>query len=294
MTLRHMKIFVAVCKYNSITKAAQSLYLAQPAVSCAIRDMEEYYGVMLFDRISKKLYLTEEGKKMLEYSLHIVGLFDEMENEIKNIDNIGKIRVGASMTVGEKYMPQLIRLFIDKYPHIEVTVCVNRSDLIEDKLYGNELDFGIIEGIVHSDKLISKEITTDEMVVICSPQNPILNEGIVTPERIMKEKFLLRDEKSAARELVNSALELYGFSIKPIWESSITQPLVNAVIQNLGISILPFALVKEYIDDKKICFVPVEGLDLKRKYNLIYHKNKYLTQTALDFIEMSKEVILKK
>ena len=98
MTIRHMKIFVAVCRQGSVTGAAQALYLAQPSVSLAIRELEEYYGVRLFDRISRRMQLTQEGRQMFSYASHIVSLFDEMEQSIKNWDSLGTLRVGSSIS----------------------------------------------------------------------------------------------------------------------------------------------------------------------------------------------------
>ena len=105
MTLRHIRIFLAVCENgNNTTRAARALYLAQPAVSRAVAELEEYYGVRLFDRIGRRLYLTEAGRRMWEYAVHICGLFDDLEKGLRGWDEQGVLRVGASITIGSPVM----------------------------------------------------------------------------------------------------------------------------------------------------------------------------------------------
>jgi DNA-binding transcriptional LysR family regulator len=108
-----MKIFVTVCQENSISLAAKKLYISQPAVSNAIKELEDYYGVTLFDRMSKKLYITEVGKKVLNYALHISSLFEKMESEIKNSDVTGILKIGCSITIGTHFLPCYIKKFSD-------------------------------------------------------------------------------------------------------------------------------------------------------------------------------------
>lgn len=116
MTIRHMKIFVAVCRQGSVTGAAQALYLAQPSVSLAIRELEEYYGVRLFDRISRRMQLTQEGRQMFSYASHIVSLFDEMEQSIKNWDSLGTLPGWVQHHHRELFNAQAYRAFLPQPP----------------------------------------------------------------------------------------------------------------------------------------------------------------------------------
>ena len=166
MTLRHMKIFVSVCKENSITLAARKLYISQPAVSNAIKELEDYYGIPLFDRISRKLYLTESGKNVYNYALHINALFEELEVTIKNSDSNGIIRIGASITIGTHFMPDYILEFSLKYPGVQTFVTIDSSDIIEQMFLDNQLDFALIEGVIHSKTIITKDFMKDELIVI--------------------------------------------------------------------------------------------------------------------------------
>ena len=112
MTLRHLHIFVSVYEHKSITKAANTLHIAQPSVSLAIKELGEYYGVQLFDRIGRGITPTEAAKHLYGYAIHIVSLFNEMEQHIKNWDNIGTLRIGASITIGTHILPELFKNII--------------------------------------------------------------------------------------------------------------------------------------------------------------------------------------
>lgn len=287
MTLRHLKIFLVVCEQDSITKAAEKLYISQPAVSNSVKELEDYYGIKLFDRISKRLILTEAGKRVLEYATHIVSLFDEMESNIHDLDKMGKLNIGSSMTIGTNFMPNFVRRFKDLFPQTDIRVIIDSSDVIEKKIQRGELDFGLIESVVHLESIISETFMDDELAIICNPTHPFCNKTVNIKDFI-GEPFLLREKGSGARELFDDVLTSQGFSITPIWESTNTQALVNAAANGLGISVLPYILIKEELVCGKIGSFKVDGLKFKRKFNIIYHKNKYLTSTAKAFIDMCK------
>ena len=287
MTLRHVKIFTTVCETSSVTEAAEKLYIAQPSVSLAIKEMEEYYGIKLFDRISKKLYLTDEGKTMLGYSSHITALFDEMEN-IRNRDGTGLLRIGSSITIGTHYIPVIVRKFKETNPDAEVNVVINSSEVVEEMLLRNELDCGIMEGFAHSEYLITEQLRDDKLCIVsnCDCEFHSVDE-------FYKSKFLLREKGSGTRELFDNVAELYGYNIKPVWESTSTKALINAVIYGHGISVIPYKLAEDDINAGRLKLLSVTGVGekLTRKFNLLYHKNKYISSLIKQFIDTVYEVL---
>lgn len=290
MTLRHMNIFVAVCECKSFTLAAEKLFIAQPAVSLAISELENYYGIKLFDRISRKVYITEVGKQFLSYALHITSLFDEMENGIKNWDSVGTLRIGSSITVGTQFMPLYVKRFSVENPNIKVQVDVDNSENIETKLIENKLDFAIIEGTVHSEQLISQDLFEDKLVFICGREHLYYNRESISLEELRHDDFLLREKGSGTREFLESIFLTINISIEPTWESVSTRAIINAVIAGLGISVLPLYLVKEQLNEKKLAVVKISGIDLTRKIIIIYHKNKYLSKSAVSFINLCQSM----
>ena len=125
MTLRHMKILVEVYRQNSVTKAAQALHLSQPSVSLALRELEDYYGVTLFERVGRRISPTECGREFYGYAVHVVSLMDELETRMRNWDAIGTVRIGATVTIGTYLLPELVRRYQAEFPalHAQVQVC---------------------------------------------------------------------------------------------------------------------------------------------------------------------------
>lgn len=128
MTIRHFRIFIAVANTGSITRAAQALYVSQPTVSVAIRELEQHYGTRLFERISQRLKITEAGRALLGYATHLISLYDEVEASFQNPDSHGLLRVGASVTFGVYGMPALAARFAARFPHIRLEVTVDTTD----------------------------------------------------------------------------------------------------------------------------------------------------------------------
>lgn len=289
MTLRHLRIFVEVCRLSSITKAADSLHLTQPAVSLAIRQLEEYYGIRLFDRISKKLYLTEPGTRMLSYAAHIVESFDEMETRLKNWDYSGALRIGSSISTGTQMLPQLIRQFNQKYPEIRTQVIIDNSRIIEEKVLTNQLDLALVESLTYSPDLISRPFFEDQLIIIACPDHPLTRVSRPDVQVLSEYPVLLREQGSGTREVLDALLLTEQVQVTPLWESTSTRSIINAVKEKIGISILPYELVKNEIHSGEIAAIPVAAPSLSRTCSIIVHRNKYLTPSAEAFMAICQE-----
>ncbi len=290
MTLRHMKIFVSVYQNQGITRAAEELHLAQPSVSLAVRELEEYYGIKLFDRISRRLYVTEQGKMFYDYALHIVSLFDQIEKGVRNWENMGTLRIGSSITIGNVLIPDLVKRFKKTYPDITVNVSIYNSSYLEECIMNNSIDFALIEGIPAYPQIIAEPFMNDNLCLICSPDHPLAIQEVITPEDLEDYDFILREPGSGGREILESILTANQIHLNTIWESVSNQAIVKAVAENLGISILPYLLVAQDVKEGKVVKREVTGLPLSRKFTIIYHKHKYLTPSAQAFLQMCHEL----
>ena len=289
MTLRHLKIFLAVCECDcNVTRAAERLYLAQPAVSVALRELEEHYGVRLFDRLSRRLSLTGAGARFREYAVHIASLFDELEQGLRDGDAFGLLRVGASVTIGSQLLPGYVEAFHARRPEVDMRVQVAPSELLEQKLLINELDLALIEGVVHEPSLIYEDYMEDSLTVVC-PADGAFRQGERIPLDVFcKQRFLLRERGSGTREEFESTMQAAGLSIEPVWEATSTTALVNAVIHGLGVAVLPRRMVRGPVERGLVAAVTVEGLEFKRRFRIVYHKNKFLTNSAREFLDLCR------
>ena len=290
MTLKHIKIFVTVYQEESITRAAEKLHMTQPATSLAIREMEEYYHTKLFERSGRGIRVTSAGTRLYPSAARLLSLYDEMDAEMKNWDTSGRLRIGSSISIGSCLLPQLINRFSKKYPELELYVKVDSSDVIEQNILENHLDFALIEGSVHSEKLNSSVFLDDELVPVCSRFHPLAGAEDIELDSLKKEHFLMREPNSGTRQLADSSFALKNFQIKPTWESTSTAALINAVSIGLGISILPKRMLEKQLRMHQIASFTIHDLDLKRHYSLIYHENKFVSPTMQEFFDMLEDI----
>lgn len=192
MTLRHMKIFEAVFRHSNITKAAEELHLAQPSVSVAVRELEEYYGICLFERLGRRIVPTELGKEFYGYALHIVSLFDEMEQKIRNWDALGVIRIGASITIGTHILPPLLKQYQALYPELRTEVTIGKSAVIEQHILENKIDIGLIENQSEHPDINVLPFMEDYMQAVVAPDHPLAGCSQVTLEQLAQYHFLMR------------------------------------------------------------------------------------------------------
>ena len=284
MTLRHLRIFLAICDNgNNTTRAAQALHASQPAVSLALRELEEEYRVKLFERIGRRLYPTEAGVRLREYATHIQSLLDGMEQTMRDWDDTGVLRVGCSITIGSQLMPGYVKAFYKQKPGTEILVRIDRSRQLEERLLRGELDFILIEGAAHDPNLISEEYLEDSLAAVCAPGAPYQAGQQVSLEDFLSQPLLLREHGSGTREALDSALEVQGFSAQPAWEGVSTAALVNAAAAGLGVAVVPRRMIAAPLEQGVVVDIRIAGLDLRRKLRIVYHRHKYLTSKARDF-----------
>ena len=292
MTIRHMIIFRTVCEsgYNS-TKAAEALHMTQPAVSLAIKELEQYYGVRLFDRIGRRLQITDAGQRFLQYAIHISDLFADLETGLRDWDSKGILRIGASITIGSQFLPGYVKAFSEICPGIDVRVTIEQSARLEQKLLANELDFALIEGVAHDPNIVSEAYMEDHLSVICAADKGWSQGQIISKEVFQKQRFLLREKGSGTREVFERAVAQADLRITPVWESMSTTALINAVINGLGIAVLPYRRILPAVTQGLITTVEVQDLNFSRNFYMIHHKDKFLTSSAKQFIALCRNTV---
>ena len=287
MTLRHVKIFVAVFRHSNITKAAAELHIAQPSVSFAIKELEDYYGVRLFERIGRRICPSECGKEFFGYALHIVSLFEDMEKKIKNWDTLGTLRIGTSITIGTHILPVLIRQYQTQYPDLKIEAVVSNSSDIEQKILDNSIDIGLIETAPEHLDVHSVSFMHDTMCAIVPCSHPLAKQASVTLSQLADYPFLMREKGSAGRELLDACFALQQLSVQPLLESSSTQAIVKGVAEGLGVAVLPYLLVQRDVRENIVTMLSLKN-SLQRELHIIYHKSKFLTPNMNAFITLCK------
>lgn len=288
MTIRHMNIFLAVYQTGSVTRAAEKLCMTQPAVTRAIKDLEHYYGVLLFERINQRLSVTEAGRQFYSYALHIIDSFDQMEKKLRNWDELGVIRVGASVTLGSMLLPKVLKAFQASHSQITIKATVTNGTNLQRKLEDNELDFALIEGGIASENLLSEEFSEDRLILLLPPNSKLLQRETIYLSDLKGYPLVLRENESVSRILLNHIFALHNLSVEPFMESVSVHAIVQAVHEGIGISFLPERLIHYSVASGFIATKPVADEDFMRKNYVVRHKNKLLTPSAKDFIALSR------
>lgn len=289
MTIRHLKIFIEVAQCGNMTAAASKLFISQPTASQAIRELEEHYGVLLFERLSKRLYITEAGKKLLFYAKEVVKEFDSLESKMSNLNKKEKIRVGATISVGDCILSDLIHRCIEENPNVEIYSFVGNTETIEEKLLSNELDIAIVEGKVKSQDLIVKPELEDYLVLICSTKHPFAQKKIIKTDELRDENFAMREKGSGTRELFEEYMLNNGMPIKVVFEGNTPQSIKQEVIHNNCLSVISICLVENEIKDSLIHVIENEENTWNRHFSLVYHKDKLLTDAIKSLINIVKD-----
>lgn len=287
MNERKLKIFFEVAKSLNMTEVAKNLYISQPAVSMVISELEGELGIKLFERIGKKLYLTYEGEIFLGYVRRILNIYDECRTKIGHITNLkcGKLKIGASTTIGIYLLPEIIGSFGNIYKDVEISIAIENTKIIENMLLENKIDIAFVEGPIYSDEIVVKDFCDDELVVIVSSNHRLANFNEVDKDDLKNEKFILREVGSGTREVFEKAFYKNNIEYKTAFELGNTEAIKKAVISNLGISCMSKRCIKDEINLGLISMLKIKDVDLNRKFYFIYHKDKYFSNLLNVFVD---------
>ncbi|GMG96515.1 LysR family transcriptional regulator [Tepidimicrobium xylanilyticum] len=289
MTIRHLRIFLEVVKNKSMNAAAAKLYISQPTVSQAIRELEEHYGVLLFERLNRRLYITDAGRRLFTYAKSLVKQFDDLEEKMFNLSKKEKIRIGATITVGEAILSDVINRFNKKEPNIEVYSYMNNTRLIENKLLKSEIDIGIVEGQIKSSDLISIPEVNDYLVLICSTKHPFARKKTIKLEELANENFAMREKGSGTRELFERYMAENGLDIKIAFEGNSPEAIKKEVINNNYLAVISICLVEEEVKNSQIHIIECAEGAWDRYFSIVYHKDKLLTKGMESLIEIIRD-----
>ncbi|NCD08308.1 MAG: LysR family transcriptional regulator [Negativicutes bacterium] len=290
MTIRHLKIFIVVADLKNMTAASKTLFISQPTVSQAITDLENHYGIKLFERLNKRLYLTEKGSQLLSYARHVTSLMEEMEQVIKNSEKSGSMTIGATLTIGEALLPDLISSFNKEYPRLKVKAIIKNTLDIEELIIKNFVELAIVEGTVHSPDIVFEPFKNDELVLVCGMGHPLYGVKILLPKALADINFIVREKGSGTRELFDNTMSANEINWQPSWECNGSDILKSAALRGLGVAVISKRLVTQELKNKSLHALRIEGITLRRQFSIIYHKNKYMTESMKAFIALCKKL----
>lgn len=277
MTIRHLKIFTTVADLGGMSKAAKELHITQPSISQAIAELEKYYGVKLFERLSQKIYLTKEGELMLSFSRHILDSFEQMEAAMNQAVEKSSLRIGCSVSVGTCLIEEILDEAKERIPQCQISVIVTNSSEIEQLILTNEVDVGIVEGILKNKDLVITPVCEDELVLVCNMNHPLAKETMVTLDMLQGQDYASRESGSAERNQYEKLFEDAGLQLNRVFCSTNTEAIKNAVIHGRGIAVFSRRMVKQEVERGEMVVIPVRNVAVKRNIDFVMHKNKYIS-----------------
>ncbi len=288
MNLRQLTIFRAVCEEGSITGAAKALSMTQPAISHAINDLEQSVGTNLFDRVSRRVVINENGKFYLSKVIPLLELFHDLENYSGTLNRDAPLRVGSCVTLASFLLPKVVSRFSVSNQETQVIVQVGNSIEITEKLLRNELDIGLIEGVITDDQLEKIPFSSYPLAVICSPAHPFATPASqpVSLEQLVEEPLLLREQGCTIRDTFDSFLTLHNLSADPLWSSTNSDVILQAVKENLGIGIVPRIFADRAIQQGVVVEIEVKDLDISCMNHVVFNKDKFQTGSFQSFINI--------
>ena len=287
MTLRHLTIFQAVCQTESITQAAERLNMTQPAVSLAIRELEEFYGAQLFERMNRRIYLTDAGRTLWQYADTILSQYQESRQVLREARHTATCRFGVHVTFGETLLPALLGRLSQQLPRVAVRAFVTNTRENEEMLLRNQLDFAVIDNVRGLEALHTIPLGREPMSAVCRPD--YRPDGPITLEQLAGERLLLREKGSGTRDSIDSVFGAAGMTISAFLDSSSTYAILHCAQQGLGVAILPRSLTAEALQAGRLKELTVTGGTFFRRYYLAHHKNKYLTDSVRQVIDLVRD-----
>lgn len=288
MTIRHLHIFKTVCEYKSITAAADKLNMTQPAVSIAIKELESFYQVRLFDRMNRTIYLTEAGNTLREYADSMLDQFEEAAEVLRDGSRFTRCVLGVNVSVGETALTRMIRNLKQEIPNLQLEVTVENITTIEQRLNENEIDFAIVDSLKDKSRRVIAPLYREEMAAVCAPSyGP---DGSVTVRELAEYELLLREKGSGNRTCTDAVFETHGASVRPVVESISDLSLLKLAEAGLGITIMPRKLVSDRIAAGHLKEISISDEKIDRQYFIAYNKKKYLTASMKQVLSTLQKI----
>ena len=278
VNLDELRIFQAVAQSRSFTRAANLVHLTQPGISKHIRQMEEYFGVPLFDRSGRKVTLTESGQVLFDATQEIMATIDAAERRIDDLKGLrGGLRLGTSFPIGVYLLPAVLARFRKRYPAVEVTLDIALSDTIGPKLVVNEIDLGLVTYEPRDARLVSRTFMTDELVVIVGRKQRWAAKTRIKPQESTSETFIVAARGAGTRTVVEERLRSLGIVLPNILEFGNLEGVKHAVEAGLGVSIQARSVVKREVAAGSLRAIKLAGMDAKIEFLYVWRKNAHLS-----------------
>ncbi|KXS32222.1 MAG: Transcriptional regulator, LysR family [Candidatus Gallionella acididurans] len=283
-TLRQLQVFEKVANHLNYSRAAEELYLSQPAVSMQIKQLETSIGLPLFEQMGKKVFLTEAGRELFHYARSIAQQLAEMEAVFDEMKGLGKGKFTLSVVNTANYFtPKLLARFCQRHPSINVILQVANRDAVLKQLADNSTDLAILGQPPDGLDLSAELFLDNPLVVIAPPGHPLVNLKRVKFDRLAEETFLSREQGSGTRSAMERVFEQHKIQPRISMEMETNEAIKQAVQAGMGLGILSLHSIELELETGRLAMLNVENFPLLRHWFVAHRSNKRLSSAALAF-----------
>jgi DNA-binding transcriptional LysR family regulator len=291
MADRRLQVFYTVAKQLSFTKAAELLFMTQPAVTFQVKQLEEHFNTRLFERSHGKISLTPAGQLVFNYAERILNLSSEMETRMHEMTGgiAGPLSIGASTTIAEFMIPRILGEFKSAHPQVQLRLMVGNSEMVENLVADHMLDLGLIESPPHLPQLKNELLCEDELVMICAPQHPLARSENVTPKQLAELPYVSREPGSGTREFADQFFAKHGLApeeMNIVMELGSPEAVKGVVETGLGFGVLSRATVEKELKLKTLVAVPFRPR-LTRIMSMVLPKEKFRSRLLTTFVDFA-------
>ena len=284
ITLRQMKVFESVARNLSYTRAAAELFLSQPAVSMQVRQLERQLGVSLFERLGKRVHLTEAGREVYQYSRSVAQQLDEMETLLADLKglNSGRLRISVASTANY-FVPNLLATFHKRFPGVTVSLDVTNRETLIGQLSDNTVDLVIMGQPPASLDVDAQAFMENPLVVVAPPGHSLARGKSVPLRRIQEETFLVREPGSGTRIAMERFFTERGIRLKTGMEVGSNEAIKQSVQAGLGLGLLSRATIEQELTLKRLIILQVAEFPIMRHWYIVHRHGKRLPAAAEAF-----------
>lgn len=275
MNFEQLRSFQSVAREGGFSRAADALFLNQSTVSMQVAALERELGLKLFRRLGRRVVLTDAGEVMLGYTFRILSLMEAARKSMVEFRDLsrGELRVGASLTIGNYLIPEVLGEFRLRYPGLRVVLEISPTARVAAATLDGSLDVGLVEARVDDPDLISQPFFTDELVLIVPPGHRWAREESVDAAALAEEPFIDREPGSGTREIVSRRLADNGVVLRPALEMGSPEAIKSAVRAGLGVAIVSRLTVELELRTGLLATVPLHGISMTRPFLLLQHRS---------------------
>ncbi len=288
MEFGQLEIFLCVADEKSFSRAAEKMLRTQPALSIAIKRLEEELGEPLFDRSSRSGNLTEAGKILYSYAQRMINLRQEAGEAVGELRGMfrGRLKIGANESTSHYMLPQLLLEYRQRHPHIRIEVHRSVSERIPHEVLERNLDFGFLSYDPLHASLQSIEVSRDLLTLVVPPGHPLAGRPRVTVRELGEYQFVAHHARTPARDRIFELFRQHRTPLNICVDLATLETIKDFVIRGVGIAILPRLTVADEIDSGKLIEVPVTGMKIEKTLRLVYRRESGLSHAARSFLDL--------